>query len=189
MSWDDVQALVGVDLSPWLDAVAPGFQAGFAEINVNQPSALEGLGTLLTEERLDDKNLRISPENYHQRKERYTQRIDAMVSYASGITKCRSISLLEYFGEKNATRCGKCDVCTSRNELDMSKYQFDQILDQIKANMQNNSVALEFLVDSVKFPAEMTTKVIRWLLDNGKILKDKDELMHWNTKGNTDSTN
>ena len=54
MSWDDVQALVGVDLSPWLDAVAPGFQAGFAEINVNQPSALEGLGTLLTEERLDD---------------------------------------------------------------------------------------------------------------------------------------
>ena len=144
---------------------------------------------IFTEERLDDKNLRISPENYHQRKERYTQRIDAMVSYASGITKCRSISLLEYFGEKNATRCGKCDVCTSRNELDMSKYQFDQILDQIKANMQNNSVALEFLVDSVKFPAEMTTKVIRWLLDNGKILKDKDELMHWNTKGNTDSTN
>ncbi|HYP74001.1 MAG TPA: M13-type metalloendopeptidase, partial [Microbacterium sp.] len=54
MSWDEVRELVGVDLDPWLDAVAPGFQEGFAEIDVNQPSALAGLGTLLTDERLDD---------------------------------------------------------------------------------------------------------------------------------------
>ncbi|WP_431804637.1 M13 family metallopeptidase [Microbacterium sp. bgisy203] len=54
MTWDDVEALVGVDLDPWLDAVAPGHQTGFAEINVNQPSALAGLGGLLVDERLDD---------------------------------------------------------------------------------------------------------------------------------------
>ncbi|WP_447946169.1 M13 family metallopeptidase [Microbacterium lacticum] len=54
MTWDDLQQLVGADLTPWLDAVAPDHQSGFAEVNVNQPSALAGLGTLLTEERLDD---------------------------------------------------------------------------------------------------------------------------------------
>ncbi len=54
MSWGEVRELVGVDLDPWLDAVAPGFQDGFAEINVNEPSALTGLGTLLTDDRLDD---------------------------------------------------------------------------------------------------------------------------------------
>jgi ATP-dependent DNA helicase RecQ len=135
---------------------------------------------IFTEERLDDKNLRISPENYNLRKERYTKRIEAMVNYASGTAKCRSMSLLEYFGEKNATRCGKCDVCTSRNELDMSKYQFDQILEQIKANILTEGKSLETLVDSVKFPSEKTTKVIRWLLDNNKILKDSNELLHWN---------
>ena len=54
MSWDEVRELVGVDLDPWRDAVAPGHEDGFAEIDVNQPSALAGLGTLLTEERLDD---------------------------------------------------------------------------------------------------------------------------------------
>lgn len=54
MSWGEVRELVGVDLDPWLDAVAPGFQSGFAEINVNEPSALTGLGSLLTEDRLDD---------------------------------------------------------------------------------------------------------------------------------------
>ncbi|MFT4279971.1 M13 family metallopeptidase [Microbacterium sp.] len=54
MSWDAVGELVGVDLGSWLSAVAPGHEAGFGEINVNQPSYLEGLGSLLTPERLDD---------------------------------------------------------------------------------------------------------------------------------------
>ena len=54
MTWDDLQQLVGADLTPWLDAVAPDHQSGFAEVNVNQPSALSGLGSLLTEDRLED---------------------------------------------------------------------------------------------------------------------------------------
>ncbi|MGB4779183.1 M13 family metallopeptidase [Microbacterium sp.] len=56
-TWDEVQALVGVDLTPWLDGVVGDVAAhrdGFAEINVNEPSYLEGLGTLLIEERLED---------------------------------------------------------------------------------------------------------------------------------------
>lgn len=54
MTWDAVGALAGVDLAPWRDAVASGHEDGFAEINVNQPSFFEGLGTLLSEERIDD---------------------------------------------------------------------------------------------------------------------------------------
>ncbi|WEK12916.1 MAG: peptidase M13 [Candidatus Microbacterium phytovorans] len=54
LTWDAVVDLLGVDLAPWRDAVAPGHAHGFAEIDVNQPSFLEGLGALLTEERLDD---------------------------------------------------------------------------------------------------------------------------------------
>ncbi|RZI82425.1 MAG: peptidase M13, partial [Microbacterium sp.] len=54
MTWDAVGALAGVDLAPWRDAVASGHEDGFAEINVNQPSFFEGLGTLLSEERIGD---------------------------------------------------------------------------------------------------------------------------------------
>jgi ATP-dependent DNA helicase RecQ len=137
---------------------------------------------IFTEERLDDKNLRISRENYHLRKERYMKRIEAMVNYASGTAKCRSVSLLEYFGEKNATRCGKCDVCTSRNELDMSKYQFDQILDQIKVALATGGLSLEALVDKVKFKSDMTTRVVRWLVDNQKLIKNSEGVLQWNKK-------
>ena len=52
--WADVQALAGVDLAPWIEGVAPGHPGAFAEVNVYQPSYVEGLGSLLTEERLED---------------------------------------------------------------------------------------------------------------------------------------
>ncbi|WP_029150300.1 M13 family metallopeptidase [Microbacterium indicum] len=55
-AWADVEKAVGVDLTPWLEGLLgeriPA--SAFAEVNVAQPSFLEGLGSLLTEERLDD---------------------------------------------------------------------------------------------------------------------------------------
>lgn len=53
-SWADVQELVGVGLQPWLEGVSPGHPDAFAEVVVYQPSFLEGLGTLLVEDRLED---------------------------------------------------------------------------------------------------------------------------------------
>ncbi|MBZ4488397.1 peptidase M13 [Microbacterium sp. cx-55] len=53
-SWDEVVALSGIDLQPWLEGVAPGYESAFAEAVVSQPSFIEGLGALLQEERLDD---------------------------------------------------------------------------------------------------------------------------------------
>ncbi len=138
---------------------------------------------IFTEERLDDKNLRISRENYHARKQRYFKRMESMNSYASGVTKCRSITLLEYFGETTASRCGKCDVCTLRNELDMSKYQFDRIVEQLKINLAENQLTLEEVVERLKFPQDRTTRVIRWLVDNSKIIKTEEGLLKWSKKG------
>lgn len=53
-TWDDAVALAGIDLAPWLETIAPGHADAFAEVVVYQPSFLEALGTLLTEERLED---------------------------------------------------------------------------------------------------------------------------------------
>lgn len=53
-TWDEVQELVGADLTPWLEGAAPGRGEAFGEVNVYQPSYLEGLGALLVEDRLED---------------------------------------------------------------------------------------------------------------------------------------
>lgn len=134
-----------------------------------------------TEERLDDKNLRISRENYAERKQRYIQRTEAMLTYASSTTKCRSQQLLAYFGEVNSYRCGQCDVCLERNELDMSKFEFDQMRDAIKAQLSSASHAhsVDELVDSLDASSDKALRVIRWLQDNGKIKQGKDGLLTW----------
>lgn len=54
LPWADVQSLAGMDLGPWLEGLAPEHGAVFTEINVYQPSFLEGLGSLLREDRLED---------------------------------------------------------------------------------------------------------------------------------------
>lgn len=135
---------------------------------------------VFTEERLDDKSLHISRENYNFRKTRYMERLESMLYYASSNNKCRSQILLSYFGDKNPQRCGQCDVCTRRNELDLSKYEFDLILDEIKEKLQYNLVSLDELVAGLQTDEEKNLKVIRWLLDNEKIIKDKDDLLTWN---------
>ncbi|HWU27943.1 MAG TPA: M13-type metalloendopeptidase [Microbacterium sp.] len=53
-TWDEFQTLVGVDLTPWRDAVSVANPTAFDELVVYQPSFFEGLGGLLVEERLDD---------------------------------------------------------------------------------------------------------------------------------------
>ncbi len=136
---------------------------------------------IYTEERLEEKSLFLSKENYLQRKKRFTQRINAMLQYAESENKCRSQLLLTYFGEKNAYRCGKCDVCQRRNELDLNKYEFDLILDEIKKILKEQTATVEFLVDNISYKKEdKTLKVIQWLLDNDKIKYTDNNKLTWN---------
>ncbi len=134
---------------------------------------------LFNEERLDEKNLRISKEQYGALKERYEQRSAAMLSYATTTTKCRSQQLLAYFGETDTYRCGRCDVCTERNELDLSKYEFDLLLEKLKAAVQGNKLTAEQCIDAIPTNPDKTIKVLRWLIDNGKIETTEDGCLQW----------
>jgi len=134
---------------------------------------------IFTEERLDIKDLRLSREHYKDRKDRYTRRINEVIRYASEIGKCRSVFLLEYFGEKNATRCGQCDVCLRKEELDISKYEFDQIEDEIRELLANKSMSMEELANAVVPGENKAIRVIRWLLDNDRLILGKDHRLKW----------
>jgi len=135
---------------------------------------------IFTEERLERKALKISPENYLQVKEKYIIRLNKMIDYADYNTKCRSITLLDYFGEES-DRCGICDVCRERNELDLSKYEFDLILDEIKEKLSEEKFDAQELVGRISFPEEKVIKVLRWLLDHNKIIMDDKHLLIWKT--------
>jgi ATP-dependent DNA helicase RecQ len=136
---------------------------------------------IFTEERLGRKALLISPDNYLHVKEKYEVRLNRMIEYADSDSRCRSVVLLDYFGEES-DRCGICDVCRERNELDLSKYEFDLILEEIKTVLgEQNPDAVE-LAKMVDYPEDKVIKVIRWLLDHNKVIPDKDHKLFWNDR-------
>ncbi len=134
---------------------------------------------IFTEERLERKALLISPENYLHVKEKYSARVGKMIDYAESKNKCRSVLLLDYFGEES-DRCGTCDVCRERNELELSKYEFDLILENIKDILSGNNPDARELVSMISYPEEKVIKVLRWLLDHNKITRDDDNRLTWN---------
>ena len=133
---------------------------------------------IFTEERLDRKGLLISPENYLHVREKYISRLESMMEYVESSTKCRSVILLDYFGEESE-RCGKCDTCRERNELEMSTYEFDLILDQLKSLVTQGEMTMEDLVSQIEYPSDKVVKVIRWLLDHNKIITASDNTLAW----------
>ena len=134
---------------------------------------------VFTEERLDKKNLKISKENYTDAKERYMKRMNAMLHYVESTAKCRSQILLAYFGEKDTIRCGECDVCRRRNELNLSTYEFDLILNKIKIRLRKSKLSLHDIVDNCESNENKVLKVIRWLLDNDKIHYTSGQMLSW----------
>lgn len=65
--------------------------------------------------RVDKEAVRLSPQIYQERRQRYEQRIAAMLQYAAAeVDCCRSRQLLRYFGEEAEQDCGICDVCLRR---------------------------------------------------------------------------
>ncbi len=130
--------------------------------------------------RLDTENLYISKENYNDRKKIAEIKMKAFIDYALSSHKCRSQMLLTYFGETNSKRCGACDVCLKRNELELNEIEFDIIVDKVKPIIQQQPLTIDEIkglfenIDEVKI-----LKVIRWLRENGKIHMNEEGKLQW----------
>ena len=135
---------------------------------------------IYTEERLDDKTLVISRENYQNRKERFIERLKAVIEYASGKDKCRSQQLIEYFGETNTQTCGICDVCRIRKEKEINQQEFNMISDEIKATVDLEPRTTKYLVEMLPFKNKRVLEVINWLVDNHKLIYSKGDKLIWN---------
>ncbi len=133
---------------------------------------------IFTEERLERKALMISPGNYLYVKEKYVARMNRMIDYAESRNRCRAVILLDYFGEV-CDRCGICDVCRERNELELSKYEFDLIKEGIKDILSREKPDAGMLVKMVDHPEDKVVRVLRWLLDHNKITRDNDNRLSW----------
>ena len=126
------------------------------------------------EERLDDHNLLISPERYKFRKERYEKRIGEMIRFASSESICRNQFLLGYFGQIKVPRCGRCDVCLEKKELNAGSPEFTELKKAILDLLEGGSRELEILVDSIPGDPQQIIQVIEYLIESGVLIRRVD---------------
>ncbi|RZL31234.1 MAG: RecQ family ATP-dependent DNA helicase, partial [Pedobacter sp.] len=122
--------------------------------------------------RVDMEHFDVDVKYLELRKEILLKQINAVVAYASS-NICRSIQLLNYFDETNATKCGVCDVCLAERRTVNEVQLNDEIDFEIISLLQHQPLILDDLVINIKNGSENErVDAIRELLDAGKIKTD-----------------
>jgi len=120
--------------------------------------------------REDIKYLVIPQSVYEHRKEKLINRIKSVIEYGSSKTQCRSRMLLEYFGEKNAKDCGKCDVCLDKKQRDMRSSEMDKLVETVLNLLTEKEMTLDDISAATDFPEKRIIEAIRFLSDNKQII-------------------
>ena len=135
---------------------------------------------VFTVDRIENERFSVNKKEYEARKQRYIKRVESIVGYVRSVTKCRSELLMQYFGEKNTSRCGNCDVCRKRNELNLSSYSFDLLLNDLKNILKTEEQSIGELVKRLNQPEDTIMKLVQFLLDGNKIKLTPTGKLRWN---------
>jgi len=123
--------------------------------------------------RQNSDRLTISPENLKHRYQDRKERIDAVIRFVESKRECRSIQLLQYFGETSAQPCGFCDICRSKHEASTDQ-QFEALHQKLLTLLkENGALSAEKLRDHI--PAKGLGEVIRWSLEANEITETNGE--------------
>jgi len=128
-------------------------------------------------ERLDTNRIHISADNYQLRKVKYQLQVDSVIDYAVNDNKCRSVALLEYFGQYGSEPCGSCDICRGDHESGIKFTDFSRISGKISEILSTESHSIDQIVKQINEPEPVVIKVSRWLLDNGMLTAASNGLL------------
>ncbi|MCD8185325.1 MAG: RecQ family ATP-dependent DNA helicase [Rikenellaceae bacterium] len=129
---------------------------------------------VLLDERLDNENLRISPESYRIRKEVAQNRLKASIAYAENSTECRSLLLQRYFGERAEEPCGQCDICRESRKKMPGNRSETQLRIRILEELEAGEKTLHQLVSALQGELAVVLEEIRMLTAQGSILQRPD---------------
>lgn len=130
---------------------------------------------MLTEERLSEENVRITPESYKLREEIAREHVDAIFRYANNQDKCRSLVIQHYFGEQSATPCGRCDLCLERRKNRTTAPETtnrNQIRTLLLERLKKADLGVKQLAENIPFPIDTILAEVSALIEEDKIIED-----------------
>lgn len=115
--------------------------------------------------REDDKTINRIANIIEQQQRLKKDQIDAVIGYISNNDLCKSVQLLDYFGEKNSTPCGICSVCISKKPK--TKNRSPKIIaHDIILLLENQPLSSRTLVEQLSHPENNILETLQLMLAN-----------------------
>jgi ATP-dependent DNA helicase RecQ len=121
--------------------------------------------------------LHIDQDRYLQRKQLYTERVNAMVRFIELKTDCRSHYIATYFGDPDIHDCGICDNCLAKKRKEIPPAEFDAIKTQVLASAGTHTTVTMLLTQLGQYSQEKIWAVIGYLQDENSIYIDEQGII------------
>lgn len=123
-----------------------------------------------TQDRVDEKEVIISKAILEERKDRFVIRAKAFKNFLINQHECRSMLLLNYFGENQLVRCGTCDYCRDRNKIELNDIEMEELCHQIRHTLLQGALDPDELSERFKnIPIDHFKTVLKWLLETDEL--------------------
>lgn len=139
----------------------------FVELQLHTTDA----SIVLLKPREDDKTINVIAREVAKHNEKKKEQVTQVLRYLANETTCRSIQLVNYFGEKASAPCGICTVCT-RNDGIITKKERKLIELQLLAILELEPKTSRELCETLTFTEGKIIYVLEFLVENGKLQLD-----------------
>lgn len=127
----------------------------------------------VTTSREESRYVEIGRTIYEERIEAMQTRIEAMIDYVANDRGCRVKRMLAYFGEKEESDCGNCDVCRAKKKqrLKDPSQLASELLQFISGG---NGVSYGEIEHSFSADSAEAVKIVRSLISEGVVTYDSE---------------
>jgi ATP-dependent DNA helicase RecQ len=123
------------------------------------------------EARHDANKLPLNKKRLEERKKSKYDKLMAVKNYVENDLVCRTLKLLQYFGEYKEEKCGVCDVCINEKK---SVHQDKDLEQRILQILNDSHLNIERLSENIEgYAKEKVITAVRKLDDEGKLKMDK----------------
>jgi len=118
--------------------------------------------------REDDKTINVISKELETLNNKKKEEVKAVLNYIENSTVCKSLQLVNYFGESNTQPCGVCSVCASQQSTP-SKKETILISEKIQLLLEDKEMTSREISEKLTFTESKILVVLRLLQDATKI--------------------
>ncbi|MEP2770985.1 MAG: ATP-dependent DNA helicase RecQ [Fulvivirga sp.] len=128
---------------------------------------------IFTTPRQNVKDLRLNTARLKNREKMAIEKLEAIINYVNADHRCRTLMLLEYFGEVSYDKCGVCDICVAEKRKNHAQNE-TKYHQQIRHLVEEEALTIDEIVEQINpKDQEVFLDVIREMVDAREIKYDE----------------